>query len=161
MSAFAGTPAAASVRPNSRNPLPASRINKCGPQRSSTQTVFPPYRTVAAPGVGRPPRTPQNSRIIRLSCSTAGVHVAISFTPSAFTHPTPAATRCRTFVSARHPALPGPSVGWFVIADASWIETVGSISLWSTLPYSASSVFAREMGPVFRVPLNTWDRRRT
>src|SRR4051812_30288738 len=49
-----------SVRPSSRIPVPASRMmSQPSSVRSSTQGVFPPYRTVLGPGLGMDPRVPQ------------------------------------------------------------------------------------------------------
>src|SRR4029078_7233317 len=48
------------ARPSSRIPVPASRmISQPSSVRSSTQGVFPPYRTVLGPGLGMEPRVPQ------------------------------------------------------------------------------------------------------
>src|SRR5438045_2267586 len=53
-------PRATRVRPNSRIPVPASRMmSQPSLVRSSTHGVFPPYRTVVGPGVGMEPRVPQ------------------------------------------------------------------------------------------------------
>src|SRR3954469_12789553 len=62
MSPAIGAPLAREIseRPSSRMPVPASRMmSQPSPVRSSTQGVFPPYRTVEGPGVGMDPRVPQ------------------------------------------------------------------------------------------------------
>jgi len=48
------------ARPSPRAPVPQSNTNRVPPSvRTSTQEVFPPYRTVSGPGVGTEPRVPQ------------------------------------------------------------------------------------------------------
>src|SRR6478672_2333877 len=62
MSPAIGPPSTRSrrARPSSRMPVPASRmISQSSSVRSSTQGVFPPYRTVLGPGLGMEPRVPQ------------------------------------------------------------------------------------------------------
>src|SRR5579864_6670710 len=48
------------ARPSSRIPEPASRTISSPSERTSTQLVLPPYRTVPGPGTGIEPRTPHS-----------------------------------------------------------------------------------------------------
>src|SRR5690349_1864452 len=62
MSPVMGDPFARAInaRPSSRIPVPASRTTRAPlGVRTSIDGVFPPYRTVADPGVGIEPRVPQ------------------------------------------------------------------------------------------------------
>src|SRR5512133_91483 len=65
MSPVMGDPFARAMRarPSSRMPVPASS-NTSDPLgvRTSIDGVFPPYRTVAGPGLGIDPRVPQKRR---------------------------------------------------------------------------------------------------
>ena len=50
----------ASCSPRRRIPVPASKMILQSPALTSTQEVFPPYRTVEGPGLGIEPRVPQH-----------------------------------------------------------------------------------------------------
>src|SRR5688572_12419123 len=65
MSPVIGDPSAFAMsdRPSSRMPVPASSSTSAPVGvRTSTDGVFPPYRTVDGPGLGIDPRVPQNLR---------------------------------------------------------------------------------------------------
>ena len=53
-------PSVRSSSPSFRIPVPASRMNRVDPQRTSTQLVLPPTPAVSGPGEAMLPRTPQN-----------------------------------------------------------------------------------------------------
>ena len=64
-----------SARPSTRAPVPQSNTTSVPPaERSSTQDVLPPYRTVDGPGAAIEPRVPQNRMRIAPGCSKPAAH---------------------------------------------------------------------------------------
>src|ERR1019366_7717428 len=67
-----------SFLPSRRRPVPPSKMRIALPARTSTQLVLPPIWTVAGPGVGMLPRTPQKVICIVVYCSSASGGAAAS-----------------------------------------------------------------------------------